>query len=182
MKTKWIARAAACTAATAFLALGSSAVFAADTAQPLQLKEDLMQLHADKQALQRQLNRLDADQARMKADAAEGRMSAESRDAYKVYATEQAIQGEAKAMQADKATSLQMKADKAALQRQIQRLDMAEARLKGDAQSGRMAAQSKDAQQVYRDQQFARGEAAQIAEDRAAVHEDKASVGTSQRM
>ena len=70
-------------------------------------------------------------------------MSAMSKDAYEVYMGKQAVMGEAKDIVNDKAFSLQMKADKAALQRQIKRLEVAEARLKADKAEGKMAAESK---------------------------------------
>jgi BioD-like phosphotransacetylase family protein len=112
-------------------------------------KEDAAQLQSDKAALQRQLNRLEADEARLKSDAASGRMSSESKDAYQVYTGKQAIEGTRKDLAADKAGSMQMKSDKAALQRQIKRLDAAEARLKGDTDAGKMASMSKDSEKVF---------------------------------
>ena len=80
------------------------------------VKEDTMQLKSDKASLQRQITRLDADEARLKADTASGRMSAESKDAFAVYQARQSVSSENKQIGIDKEASLQMKADKEALQ------------------------------------------------------------------
>ena len=74
---------------------------------------------------------------------------------------------------ADKAGSLQMTSDRAALQRQINRLDVAEARLKSDTASGRMAAESKDAEKVYTELQNIKSADKQIAVDKAALTADQ---------
>jgi hypothetical protein len=137
------------------------------------VKEDAMQLRSDKAALQRQINRMDADEARLKSDTASGRMSAESKDAYSVYKQQLAIKGEKKDIADDKAFSLQMKLDKAGLQRQIKRLDVAEARLKADAKEGKMAAESKDADKVYKDQLTAAGEKKDVSADKASLKADE---------
>ena len=137
------------------------------------VKEDTAQLNADKSALQRQLRRLEGDETRLKEDTASGRMSAESRDAYEVYQDQQAIRGEKKAIASDKAASLQMQSDKAALQRQIQGLEVAEARLKADTREGRMAAESRDSEKVYQDQQAIKGEKMDIAADRKNLKGDE---------
>jgi hypothetical protein len=143
-------------------------------AQPsLAVKEDQAQLKADKAALQRQIKRLEADEARLKTDKAEGKMSAESKDAYEVYRAKRAIKGEAKDIIDDKAFSLQMKADKAALRRQIKRLVVLEARLKTDKAEGKMAAESKDAERVYKDKQAVKGEKKDIATDKADLKKDE---------
>ena len=128
-------------------AVAATFAFAAVTAiaQPsMEVKEDAAQLQSDKAALQRQMRRLSTDEARLKSDTASGRMSAMSKDAYAVYSGKHAVAGEEKQVAADKAGSLQMKADKAALQRQLKRLDLAEARLKADKASGKIAAEYKD--------------------------------------
>lgn len=144
------------------------------TAQPsLAVNEDAAQLKSDKAALQRQLKRLEADEARLKSDTASGRMSAESKDAWEVYQARQAVKGEKKDIAADKAVSLQMKSDKATLQRQIKRLEVAEARLKADTREGKMAAESKDAQKVYQDQQAIKGERKDFAADKAKLKVDE---------
>jgi hypothetical protein len=143
-------------------------------AQPsLAVKEDQAQLKADKAALQRQIKRLEADEARLKSDTAEGRMSAESKDAYEVYKAKQAVKGEKQDIAADNAVSLQMKADKAALQRQIKRLEAAEARLKENTKEGRMSAESKDSEKVYEDKQNVKGLKKDIAADKANLKADE---------
>jgi hypothetical protein len=150
--------------------------FAAVTAiaQPSQtVKDDEAQLKADKAALQRQIKRLEDDEARLKENTKEGRMSAESKDAYEVYKAKRAVKGEKKDIAADKAVSLQMKADKAALQRQIKRLDVAEARLKENTKEGRMSAESKDAFKVYEDKQSVKGEKKDITADKAKLKADE---------
>ena len=144
------------------LALSGGVSFAAST---LATRESASQLKADKAALQRQIKRLDADEERLKTDSASGRMSAESKDAYEVYRSEKAVKGEKGQVGKDKVASLQMEADKAALQRQMKRLDVAELRLKADAKEGRMAAESKDAERVYKDRQAVNGEKKAIAND-----------------
>jgi hypothetical protein len=150
------------------LAIAAAFAFAAVTAiaqSSPAVKENAAQLKSDKAALQRQLKRLEADEARLKADTASGRMSAESQDAYDVYKSKEAIKGEKKDIAADKETSLQMQSDKAALERQIKRLEAAEARLKADTKEGKMAAESKDAERVYKDKQAIKGEKKDIATD-----------------
>jgi hypothetical protein len=137
------------------------------------MREDQAQLAADKAALTRQIRRMEADEARLKADSASGRMSAESKDAYEVYTARQAVAGEKKDIASDKAASLQMKADKEGLQRQLKRLELAEARLKADTREGRMAAESKDAERVYQDKQAVKAESKQVAADKEKVKEDR---------
>lgn len=157
-------------------AVAAAFAFAAVTAlaEPsLAVKEDTAQMTSDKAALQRQITRLDADEARLKADTASGRMSAESKDAYAVYMGKQAIVGGNKDIAADKASSLQMTSDRAALQRQIKRLDVAEARLKADTKEGKMAAESKDSTKVYRDQQSLKSEKKDIAADNTKLIADQ---------
>ena len=129
-------------------------------------------LKADQMALQRQILRLDADEARLKADAASGRMSAESKDAYAVYQLQQDIKGEKKDIAADKGASPQMKSDRAALQRQIKRLQLAEARLQSDTKAGKMAATSDDSRQVSQDQQYIKETKKDIASDKASLKSD----------
>jgi hypothetical protein len=151
-----------------FPAIAAVFAFSAVTAiaqSSMQTKDDATQLTADKAALHRQMKRLDADEARLKADTASGKMSAESNDAYEVYKAEQAIKGEKKDIAADQAASLQMKSDKAALQRQLKRLELAEMRLKADTKEGKMAAESKDAEKVYKDQQAVKADKKQIVAD-----------------
>ncbi|MEP7247699.1 MAG: hypothetical protein ABI885_28990 [Gammaproteobacteria bacterium] len=138
-------------------------------AQPIAVREASSQLKADQAALQRQLKRLQADQVRLKKDTASGRMSAESRDAYEVYNAQQATAGEAKVIAEDDAGSLQMKADEAALQRQIKRLNTAIARNKADYSEGKMAAESRDAEKVYLDKMAVRGEKKDLSQDSATL-------------
>lgn len=157
-------------------ALAAAFAFAAvtATARPsLAVKEDAAQLKSDKAALERQIKRLDADEARLKSDTASGRMSAESKDAYEVYQDRQAVKGEKKDIAVDKVASLQMKSDKAALHRQIKRLEAAEARLKADKAEGKMAAESKDSERVYKDQQAIKGEKKDIAADTTELNADQ---------
>ena len=156
-----VAAAFACFAVTA-LAQSSPAV-----------EEDAGQLTSDKAALQRQLKRVETDEARLEYDRNSGRMSAESKDAYEVYRDRQATKGEKKDIAADKTASLQMKADKAALHRQIRRLEVAEARLKSDAASGKTAAESKDAERTYKDGQAIKGEKSAIVADKTKLKADQ---------
>jgi hypothetical protein len=131
--------------------------------------EAAAQLQSDKAALQRALKRLEADEATLKSDTASVKMSAESKDAMKVYTDAQAIKGEKKDIAADKLGSLQMKGDKAALQRALSRLEADEATLKSDTASGRMSAESKDAMKAYIDEQAVKGEKKDIAADKTKV-------------
>jgi len=158
-----------------FVAMVAASALNAGTAaaQPLVVKEDAAQYAADKAALQRQLNRLYVDEAQLKKDRASGRMSAVSRDALEVYRAQRAVKGEKTAIADDKAASLQMQADRAALQRQIQRLQLAEARLKADREEGKMAAMSSDAERVYKDEQAIKGENKDIAADQAKLKTDR---------
>lgn len=153
------------------VAVPLSAAVAAD--RPMQLKEDMAQLQADKDALQRQIRRLAADEATLRADSASGRMTAESKDAYAVYLDKQAVAGERRDIAADRKASLQMKADKTALQRQLKRLEVAERRLKADTAEGKMAAMSKDSERVYWDRQGVKAEEHQVAADKARIRADR---------
>ncbi|MGH8765864.1 MAG: hypothetical protein ACRET8_09115 [Burkholderiales bacterium] len=148
--------------------LAASAFAHASTA-----KEDMAQLTADKAALQRQIKRMDSDQARLKSDLASGRMSAESKDAYDVYLARQTVTGEKTDIAHDKAASLQMKADKEALQRQVKRLTLAEARLKSDTAEGKMAAESKDAEKLLKDKQAVKAEEKQVSADHSKLNADE---------
>ena len=157
-------------------AIAAAFAFSAVTAfaQPsLAVKEDAAQLKSDKAALHRQIKRLEADEKRLNADTTSGRLSAESKDAYEVYLDQQAVKGEKKDIAHDKAASLQMKADKEALHRQLKRLDLAEKRLKADAKEGKMAAESPDAEKVYKDRLAAKGEKKEIAADLTKLKADE---------
>lgn len=149
-----------------FVALAYSTLAA--TAQPsIDAKEDAMQLKSDKASLQRQVKRLDADEARLKADTAAGRMSAESKDAFAIYQSRKAVTGEKSQIGIDQEGSLQMKSDKDALQRQIKRLELAEARLKADTGEGKMAAESRDGEKVLKDKESVTAEKKAIATDKS---------------
>jgi hypothetical protein len=159
--------------AVVFVFTVSSAIAQTPKAVKVKKEQEQLQLKADKAALHRQIKRLEADEARWKADQAEGRMSAMSKDAYEVYMGKKATMGEAKDIVNDKAFSLQMNVDKSALQRQIKQLETAEARLKTDKAEGRMAAESKDSERVYRDKQDIKGEKKDIATDKANLKADQ---------
>jgi hypothetical protein len=136
------------------------------------VKDDEAQLKSDKAALQRQIKRLEAAEARLKENTKEGRMSAESKDADKVYKDKQAVKGEKKDIAADKTVSW-MESDKAALQRQIKRLEADQLRLKEDTKEGRMSAESEDAYKVYKAKQAVKGEKKDIAADKANLKADQ---------
>ncbi len=150
----------------ALAAVFAFATVTATAQSTMAAKESAAQLKSDKAALHRQLKRLETDEARLKSDTAAGRMSAESKDAYEVYKAGEAVKGEKAAIADDKAASVQMSADKAALQRQLKRLELAEARLKADKSEGKMAAESKDSEKVYKDKQAIKGEKKDIAADK----------------
>ena len=133
------------------------------------VKEVAAQMKSDKAGLQHILKRLEADEATLKSDTASGRMSAESKDAMKVYTQERADKGEKKDIAADKSGSLQLKSDKATLQHALKRLGADEATLKSDTASGRMSAESKDAMKVYTQELAEKGENKDIAIDKEKV-------------
>ena len=133
----------------------------------LTLMEASAQLKSDKAGLQRALKRLEADEAKLKSDKASGRMSAESKDAMKIYTDEQFDKGEKKDIAADKSGSQQMKSDKAALQHAQKRLEADESKLKSDTASGKMSVESKDSMKAYTDGQAVKGEKKDIAADKA---------------
>ena len=64
-----------------------------------------------------------------------------------------------------KESAAQLKADTAALHRQLGRLQADEARLKTDTASGRLSAESQDAYAVYRTKHALTGEATAVAAD-----------------
>jgi len=155
-------------ATLAFAGLGAA------IAQPsLAVQEDSAQLKSDIASLQRQVERLKAAEATLTANTASGRMSATSKDEKKDYGDRQFIQGEKKDIAADVPGSLQMKVDKAALQRALRRMEADEAALKSDTASGRMSAESKDAFKVYTDLQAVKGEKTDIATDKAKLQADQ---------
>ncbi len=151
----------AVTAALAFTSV------VANSQSSMEARQDRAQLKSDEAALQRALKRLDVDEARLKADKASGKMSAESKDSEKIYNDQQAVKGEKSVIASDVPGSLQMKADKEALHRAIKRLAADQAMLKSDKRSGKMAAESKDSANVYSDQQSVKAEQKQTAADKA---------------
>ena len=82
----------------------------------------------------------------------DGRMSAESKDAFAVYQARQSVSGEKTQMGIDKEGLLQMKAD---------------------TEEGKMAAESKDAEKVYKDQQNVKGEKKVILTDKSKLKADE---------
>lgn len=154
------------------VALALSSVTAA--AQPAAaVKQDALQLKADKEALHGELRQLKADEAKLESDAASGRMSAMSSDSYEVYLDRRAIAGEKIDIARDKPGSLQMRADREALDRQVAQLRLDEKHLKSDAAEGRLAATSPDAQRVYDDRQAIKAERIQITADQARLRADE---------
>lgn len=137
------------------------------------VKEDKAQLKTDESALHREQKRLKSDRSTMKSDRMEGKMAAESKDAERVYKDRQGIKGEYKDISADKPGSPQMKADKSALQREEKQLNTAESRMKADKAEGKMAAESRDAEKVYKDSQAIKGERKDIAADKAKLGSDR---------
>lgn len=154
--------------AAAFIFAGVAVAAEPSTA----VKEDQAQLASDRVALQRLIKRLEADETKLKADKASGKMAAESKDSAKVFEDQQAVKGAKGAIAADKPGSLQMASDKATLQRALARLDSDQATLKADKASGKMAAESKDSAQVYKDQQAVKGEKKNIATDKTNLKAD----------
>lgn len=150
-----------------------SAVTAFAYSSPL-VKGDQAQLASDKASLQREITRLDANDASLNADSASGKMSAESKDAFAVYKDQQYVAGAKKDIAADKPGTLQMKSDKTALHRETRQLKVAEATLKTDTREGKMAAESPDAERVYRDRQAIIGQLKDIDADKATLKTDEA--------
>lgn len=67
----------------------------------------------------------------------------------------------------------QLKADQSALAREKAQMEAAEKTLKADTRSGKMAAESKDAEKVYKDSQYLRDERKDIAADNAKLYADQ---------
>ncbi|MGB3287640.1 MAG: hypothetical protein WBA83_00040 [Burkholderiaceae bacterium] len=130
-------------------------------------QEAQLQLKADQAGQASEQLKLKADEQTLKADTRSGRMAAESPDAEKVYRDQMYLKGEKKDLAADKSGSLQMKEDKTALASDRQQLKMDRTMLAADTRSGKMAAESKDADAVYNDHQYLRGEKKDIAADKA---------------
>lgn len=141
---------------------------ASTTAPPaVEVKAEKAQLKADEHALLGEEKTLKADEAKTKADRAAGRMAAQSPDAERVYKDQQAIKDEKQVIAADKPGTLKLKADKAALGIEEKLLAGDKASLRADRAEGKMAAQSSDAESVYKDQQAAKGEKSDIVADAA---------------
>ncbi len=136
-------------------------------AQVTPRQEAAAQLKADEAALARERGQLTRDARQLKADKAEGRMAAESKDSMRVYQDRQAIQGEKKDIATDGKGSLQRKEDKAALTQDEARLKADARRQQHDDRHGRMAATSPDAEKVYQDRQAIKGQEKAIADDQA---------------
>lgn len=138
-------------------------------------QEDGAQLTADQAALAREKVQSTTDQAALRRDRAEGRMSAESLDALRVYHDQEDIRGMKKDLAADRGGSLQAVVDRRDLkdERQAQMAD--ETTLRQDAAHGRMAATSPDAERVYRDQRAVRGQEQAIAADQSRLAADVAT-------
>jgi hypothetical protein len=154
----------------ASLGFAAGNAFAQSTAA---VKEDQAQSKADGSALARDRARLRSDETTLGTDIRSGRMAAESRDEEKVYKDRQAIRGEKKDLAGDKPGSLQRKSDATALRRENENLKADANTWAADARSGRMAAESADAEKVYRDQQGIKGQETAITADRADLKSDQ---------
>lgn len=168
MNAKWILRIglSAITAAAATSAIAGNAT-------SLQIREEAAQMKADQSALQRQAGRLQSDQAILQADRASGKMSAVSGDGYTVYQASTAVKGEADAIANDLTNPLQLRADAAALKREVGRLEAAIDRLDADTAAGRMAAMSPDGEKVFKDRQAVAAEQKVVASDKTRLGKDR---------
>jgi hypothetical protein len=137
------------------------------------VKEDQAQTKADDSALARERAQRQVDEKTLRADTRSGRMAAESPDEENVYKDRQAIRGEDKDIAGDKPGSLQRKSDTAALRREDENANADAQKWAADTDSGRMAAESTDAEKVYRDQQAIRGQENAITADRAKLKADR---------
>jgi len=136
-------------AAAVLLALGPTLSMAQTTPK----QEDRAQLNADLASLASERAQLSTDTQARKADKAEGKMAAESRDSMRVYRDRKAVRGEAKDLRADQPGSLQSKMDRKDRKQEQAKLTTDEQRLKNDRAHGRMVATSPDGEKIYRDQQ-----------------------------
>lgn len=161
MKPAW-------TALAAVLALGPAIAMA----QYSPTREDSAQLKADQSALTTERAQLATDINTRKADKAEGKMAAESRDSMRVFRDQQAIRGEHKDIAADQPGSLQSKVDKKELGHEQAKLKSDEHRERMDRAEGRMAATSPDGEKIYQDRVAVRGQQRAIATDRADLKAD----------
>lgn len=155
-------------AIAALLALGPTWAMAQTTAK----QEDRAQLNADLASLATERAQLSTDTQARKADKAEGKMAAESRDAMRVYHDRKDIRGEAKDLKTDKPGSLQSKMDRKDRQQEQAKLKTDEQRLQRDRAHGRMAATSPDGEKIYQDKQAIKGQEQAIANDTARVKAD----------
>lgn len=129
------------------------------------VEQERAQLQEDKAELQRDELQLKADLKTLKADSKEGRMAAQSKDDERIYDDRRFIKGEMKDIAADRPGSLQKESDMAAMKREKEKLRTDVGRLNADTKSGRMAAESKDAEKVYQDRQDIKGEKMDIVAD-----------------
>ena len=164
-------------AAALALALAAGAA----VAKPFSLvDQDKAQIRADEHMLSAAQAKLHSDVATLRADTKEGRMAAESKDAERVYLDPQGIKGERKDITADKSGSVQMKEDETALAREEHKLDTDTKNLKADTEEGKMAAQSKDAERVYKDRQAINGARKDFTSDKAQlIADEKLHVATA---
>jgi cell division protein FtsL len=154
----------------------TSLVFAAGNAvaqSAAAVKEDQVQTKADDSALARERARLRVDERTLGADTRSGRTAAESPDEDKVYKDRQAIKGEKSDLAGDKPGSLQERSDRNAVQREQANLKADTNTWAADARSGKMAAESTDAEKIYKDQQAIKGEKSAITSDRAKLNGDR---------
>lgn len=147
----------------------------------LEIRQDRLQLQSDRAALQRQIARLAADEARLKADTASGKMSAQSKDAYAVYQAELAAKGAMDNVNAYTTASPQIRADKAALQRQMRLLEIAEAKLKSAKASGLASAESKGSTEIARSQLDVKGAQKAVASASPGSLQMKSDMASLQR-
>jgi len=141
-------------------------------AQVTAAQEDGAQLTADQTELVREKAQVATDEVVLRRDRAEGRMSAESPDALRVYHGQEDIRGMKKDLAADRSGSLQAAADRRDLKAERQTLVADETTLRQDAAHGRMAAMSSDAERVYQDRQAVHGQQHAIAADEAKLAGD----------
>jgi hypothetical protein len=100
-------------------------------------------------------------------------MAAESPDEEKIYRDRQAVSGARKDVAGDEPDSLQRKSDTTTLRRENEISNADARRWAADSDSGRMAAESPDAEKVYRDQQAVKRQENAIATDRARLKADQ---------
>lgn len=158
-------------AAAAVLALGSTLAWAQVTPR----QEDRAQLNSDLASLAMERAKLSADTQTLKADRAEGKMAAESRDSLRVYHDRQDIKGETQDLRADPARSLQAREDRMELRHDRTQLKRDEQRLRHDSHHGLMAATSPDAERVYQDRLAIAGQERAIATDTAHLKADNSA-------